>query len=644
MGEKIFIELDDEIIFVIEKLKKASKERVILIVPEKAALLGSVVSLKLLAREIAKTDKLSVLVTEDEVGAKLAKKADLVSVSKVGEINDEIWERASDLKGKLGKLRDDRRKKLLKERKENTDEDREEKIEAEKSVSEEPDKEAKEEAERPPSPPADLKKLDPEEVEVDGFRMVAGGDIAEIGGTADVKSGSKSGTLPKSKDDKGMVESSKKDEKKDRDLTRVDYSAMYSKKKSEKEKGEEGESKLAFLSDVQKAIGSFLSKGGMQRNILIGISVFLVVFLLLSYFVLPSAAVIVKVESEDVDLEEEVIADTNATSLNAKKLTIPAEYIEVTKDRSETANATGKKETGEEASGQVTIFNLTESQVKLPSGTTIEAIETGKKYKTNTAVTITAKKPDDDPQNPGLIGNVDVGVTADKFGKDYNVEKKLEFRVVGYDIEKLYGKNFTNITGGTTEEIKVVSQEDYNKVKEKLVNSIKQDLNKALKEEAGSEKTVLENTIKYDVLNDTSSPSVDSEAETFNVSVTVKGKALSFSKDDIDSLANKLFEKESKYNVDIEEFEYDSKVIKTEGSKVYINLEITGLVTPSIDGEEISNSLVKMNKDDAAGFLEEKEQIKEYEIDLSPKWLPSFLRHFPSSPARIDVRVEKVEK
>lgn len=89
---KIFIDTDTEIPFVIEKILTARTERVAVVVPDRAALMSSIVGLKLIKRVVDKSKKLVAIVTLDAQGAELAQKAGLKVVARVGEINSDIWD------------------------------------------------------------------------------------------------------------------------------------------------------------------------------------------------------------------------------------------------------------------------------------------------------------------------------------------------------------------------------------------------------------------------------------------------------------------------------------------------------------------------------------------------------------------------
>ncbi len=98
---KIFIDTDNEITFIIEKILNAKSERVCLVVPDRASIFTSISTLKLLKRVIDKSNKLLILVTLDDNGVKLAQKVGFVVVKRLGEVNDELWEKVQKQKFEL---------------------------------------------------------------------------------------------------------------------------------------------------------------------------------------------------------------------------------------------------------------------------------------------------------------------------------------------------------------------------------------------------------------------------------------------------------------------------------------------------------------------------------------------------------------
>lgn len=105
---KIFIDTDNEITFILEKVLSAKSDRVCLVVPDRASVFTSISGLKLIKRVIDQSTKLLVVVTLDESGADLAKRAGLIVVARVGEINEALWEKAQKSKFEFVKKKKNR--------------------------------------------------------------------------------------------------------------------------------------------------------------------------------------------------------------------------------------------------------------------------------------------------------------------------------------------------------------------------------------------------------------------------------------------------------------------------------------------------------------------------------------------------------
>lgn len=85
MDEILYLEPDEEITSVIDKLKGLSGDKVALVLPKRAQLAASVVNLKLLKREAARLKKSISLVTQDKVGTSLAGQVGIPVFRSVGD-------------------------------------------------------------------------------------------------------------------------------------------------------------------------------------------------------------------------------------------------------------------------------------------------------------------------------------------------------------------------------------------------------------------------------------------------------------------------------------------------------------------------------------------------------------------------------
>lgn len=81
----LYLEIDEEITSVIDRLKKTAEADIHLVVPKEAALIQSIVNLKLLKRQADNLGKQIQIITHDKVGRNLAEQVGIHSVSRIGE-------------------------------------------------------------------------------------------------------------------------------------------------------------------------------------------------------------------------------------------------------------------------------------------------------------------------------------------------------------------------------------------------------------------------------------------------------------------------------------------------------------------------------------------------------------------------------
>jgi hypothetical protein len=85
----IYLESDEEVTSVVDKMRKTEFNKVVLVIPKEASLLQSVINLKLLKRQAQNLDKQLAIVTNDKTGRSLAQKVGLLASAKLEEVVNE---------------------------------------------------------------------------------------------------------------------------------------------------------------------------------------------------------------------------------------------------------------------------------------------------------------------------------------------------------------------------------------------------------------------------------------------------------------------------------------------------------------------------------------------------------------------------
>lgn len=94
--QKIQIAVDEPVSFVVDKIKRSFARYIVLVVPEKAGIVSSIPSLKILARELSKLDKIIILLTRDVKAISFANSLNISTAMNYDEITPEIWELAEN--------------------------------------------------------------------------------------------------------------------------------------------------------------------------------------------------------------------------------------------------------------------------------------------------------------------------------------------------------------------------------------------------------------------------------------------------------------------------------------------------------------------------------------------------------------------
>ncbi len=110
---KIFAEGDDDVVKIYDRILRADTSKVVLVVPARSELTVSLVSMKLLSRMILKTEKIVIIISENDLAVKLARKADLHLLTKVSDIAKDDWDTAKNLKEKQLGIKNVKKEELI---------------------------------------------------------------------------------------------------------------------------------------------------------------------------------------------------------------------------------------------------------------------------------------------------------------------------------------------------------------------------------------------------------------------------------------------------------------------------------------------------------------------------------------------------
>jgi len=579
MEKVIYLEPDDEITGVIDKIKKVNQDRVILVVPKAATILQSVVNLKILKQQAVRLGKAISIVTSDETGRNLA--------SQIG----------------LTVYRDLAKRPIAEKEKPINKED-----ETEKDTIVVGSPEAKQPEEE--TSPTFENKIESEKPE----------------------------PKPEHHDIEKSVEPITKKEEQETPKGVIDIRSSGVRFKPFKDEKRAG---IGLETISQKPIKATkdIHQISSLKKLKIAVIILLVLAILegiMAYFLLPKANVNVILKAEKLDKTYEILAQKDAV-YNEETGTIPANVYTIEKESSKDFPTTGTKEVGEKAKGTIALTNETGTDQPLVA-TTRFVTSAGLVFRSTAAVTV--PKAYLDPGGNKINGTASVSVVADASGEKYNIAPS-SFTIPGLAASiqnKVYGRSAAAMSGGSTRKIKIVSEEDVtkaqNEIMAELINSSKEE---ALSKSNKDEDMALEGSAGGVVISGVPSPIIGTEAETFKYTLKAQINVITVKKSEFYNILSAKVNKEIAQDKELPKGELENTTenkvvnIDTAIGKMQISSHINAPIVAKMDMDVMKNNLKGKNSGDAVKYLKSFEEIYDAQITLWPfyaKKMPNVKRIF----------------
>jgi hypothetical protein len=374
--------------------------------------------------------------------------------------------------------------------------------------------------------------------------------------------------------------------------------------------------------------------GSFRKKLILGIGsgVLLIAFLVWAIFFAPQATVIITARTTDSSANSKVtLGESLSTSLASNS--IKAAVQQTKKDASIEFEATGSKEVGEKAQGQVVFRNCeTMSPQSVPAGT---VLSTGSKnFVTQTIATV--------PGGTGGFGGCSspgvsspIAVTAQEIGDTYNIAGNTTLNVAGHSSgsSTVYFKAVASadFTGGSKRQIKVVSSNDVQKTTDQLAQQNSDQEKNKLKKEFDDTFTVLDQTFKIDRGTPQVSPGLDQEVPAgakpkLTASVTYSLSAVT--KADVSKFLDEYFKKQLEGTKDQRVYENGLKNanftdVNANDAGFTASLVATAKIGPKIDDAAIKQTAKGKRYGDIQSSIEAIQGVDDVDVKFWPFWVSS---------------------
>ncbi len=548
--ETIYVDVDDEITHIIDKLKSSDKKIVALVLPKRASVLQSIVNMKLLKKAATGSKKSLVLITSETALLPLA--------------------------GAAG-------------------------IHVAKSLQSKPV--------IPPLPESMTDSSEAEEIDL-------GDDAQTLDKTAAVGALAAASIVANDDDETETVEF---------DNLKVDDEPVKTDGKKPKKKRH-----LKVPNFDRFRIGFVLA----------GLAAFLmIVGWFMAFVVWPKATIAIETDTSSVVSSFDFTASTEATEVDVENNIVPATLKESKKTDSEKATATGQRDEGTKASGEITLSVVCGpgAAVTVPRGTAVST--GGLNFITQQTATLTS--PDFGSGSCFFRDSVDV--LAAQNGEQYNIEDGKTFNVAGFS--SVDGENDDNFSGGTTKLVKIVSQKDIDDAVGRINSrqgTVATDELKAAFEAEGL--LPLEETLVTGEAKIVSNPAVDKEATEFTVTSETTYTMLGVQRDDLAEVIKSDIEDEVDLSKQVIINDgIDDSIMRinnnTTPGQAFISFRTSVTAGPEIDEQDIKDNAIGKKRGEIENYVESIPGVQEVEVTYSPFWVFST----PKAAKKITIVVEKPE-
>lgn len=381
---------------------------------------------------------------------------------------------------------------------------------------------------------------------------------------------------------------------------------------------------------------------GIKKHYLLwggGILALILGIMALIYFI-PHATFIVTVAPKTTDQDIELTLSTTASSIDFANQTVPAKIETLSESGELIKETTGKKIIGDPATGELTIYNRTTASKNFPKGTVLTAGSL--KFSLDEEVQVASKSAGSDYVD--VPGKATVKLTALAIGQDSNLSAGTEFTIASFGKDSYVGKNDNSLSGGTSQEVRVISQEDQGElVKELTAQLLTQLKDRVLSaSNPGTGVYLIEDSAQVDEA--IYSGKIGETAQSLKLNLTLTATLLHYATDDVLTLVNSAIDQAvpSGYvRADLpSQVELTAKNIEENAQTLEGTAKVKVTLIPTLDEPQLAK-LIK------GKTLTEIEQILAQAVpgyqstvmEVTPKQIPPRLKVVPKNAFNIKFKI-----
>ena len=641
MHQKFYIDTDEEISSVIDRLNKSMAIDNYFVIPKRAIFLQSIVNLKLLKREADKAGKNIIIVTQDEIGSSMAHKSGINTSPSLDGL-----ETAPDSYIKnINENDHSENKKNISIKSEITNEtshkDKQVRL---KNIGSDSFYNMQQANEKKKIISKNAKSL-PRHIPVNPISSIYSlkGNIKKESSGAVLRGGTQ----------QNKYYEKNQSQKFDGPSAATGYNIFRKESDGLKRLDPHKERSLEkIFSSSRNAENNQTAepkkvRGKIRKIFYVFITLCLLAFAgVMTYLLIPSAKIIIVPNILKDKIEANIHGASNV-EVNASN--IPVRVLDENQDISLVYEVTGKNfNSGKKATGSAVIYNeYSSSSQTLIATTRLESVD-GKIFRLVKNVVVPGTTKVDGTVQPGAI---EIEVVADQSGSDFNIDP-TDFKIPGFaggpKFDKFYAKSSKSFSGGSSEGenngTTKVTQQDIDNAKAKAGSDINDKINSVISDELQTGEVALPQAEKITITKNTVNAKVGDAVSSFECTASASVRALVFSESDVKKILQQQesnsADQSQKSKEEITKIEYGSVDPNFDNGALDLKVHGEITITPNIDIDQIKKELLGKNSDQLGVILKKYSSVKNASVEFQP----AFVSHVPQYARRVTIEIKNGEQ
>ena len=373
----------------------------------------------------------------------------------------------------------------------------------------------------------------------------------------------------------------------------------------------------------------------------------------LGFIGLARAEIMITSRKMEIPFTKEVLIDSNVSSIDTAKAIIPGNLFSFNSTETEEFTSTGQGKDEQKAKGIITIYNNYSTAPQILVATTRFETPDNKIFRLDSRTVI----PGATTENGKLVpSTIDVRVTADQSGPDYNIEAcnlpECKFTIPGFEgmpeFDGFYGVSKNSMTGGSLGSVPVVSSGDIKNAEDVILDKIIKSIDQDLENKIPPGLTILSGAksgVKISKLS--SDAEIGDYVDKFTVEAEVTVKVIAFDENNIIRYIQGVLEEDRDENYNFckdLEIEYSDLETDFDKGSLKVTVKANQFLCHQLDLEEIKGSVIGKNQGELDEIFGNNPGIEEVKIKFWPFWIKKVPNSLQKTNILIDANFEQEQE